>query len=173
MPRLKEVKVFDVLVSSSVEYATEMGSQLRLSVYPMNTIEEALDADVIVTTTPSMEPIIMKHFVKPGTHINAIEADARGKQELETDLIETAKIIVDDIQQASHSGEVNVPLSQGKIRMEDIYGNLGEIVAGKKLGRETNHEITIFDSTGLSTQDIICAGHVYEKMKRGEGLTSQ
>jgi len=99
------------------------------------------------------------------THINAIGADAKGKQEIETDLLKNAKVIVDDIEQASHSGEINVPLSQGVIKIEDIYGTLGEVVANIKKGRERDNEITIFDSTGLAIEDLICAKLVYKKAR--------
>ena len=65
----------------------------------------------------------------------------------------------------SHSGEINVPLSNGIIKVKDIYGTLGEIVANMKKGRENDEEITIFDSTGLGIHDIICAKFVFEKAK--------
>ena len=96
-------------------------------------------------------------------------ADAPGKQELEADILKDAKIVVDDYTQASHSGEINVPLSKGLITTRDIYGSLGEIVANKKAGRVNNEEITIFDSTGLAVLDIICARLVYEKAKKVRG----
>jgi len=112
--------------------------------------------------------VVKKQHIKPGTHINAIGADAKGKQELEADLLKNAKIIVDDIEQASHSGEINVPLSEGVIKIEDIYGTLGEVVANMKKGRENNEEITIFDSTGLAIEDITCAKLVYNKAREKE-----
>lgn len=108
---------------------------------------------------------MLKHYVRPGTHINAIGADAKGKQELETYLIKSAKTVVDDIRQACHSGEINVPMSEGKLSVEDIYGTLGEVVAGIKNGRTDDKEVTIFDSTGLAIQDIVCAGIIYAKAK--------
>ena len=74
-----------------------------------------------------------------------------------------AKVVVDDIEQASHSGEINISLSEGGIRAGGIYGTLGEVVTNIRKGQENNEEITIFDSTGLAIQDIICAKLVYEK----------
>jgi len=78
-------------------------------------------------------------------------------------LLRAAKIVVDEIEQASHSGEINVPLSQGLISIEDIYCNLSDVVAGIKKGRDNDQEITIFDSTGLAIHDIICAGLAYKR----------
>ncbi|MFB0556876.1 MAG: alanine dehydrogenase, partial [Dehalococcoidia bacterium] len=163
LPRIKEVKVFDQQKDASVTYANEMGTKLDINIRPVETIKEATEADIVVTTTPSREPVVKKQHIAPGTHINAIGADARGKQELESDLLKKAKIVIDDIEQASHSGEINVPLSQGVIKVEDIYGTLGEVVANMKKGRENNEEITIFDSTGVAIEDIICAKLVYNK----------
>lgn len=165
LPKIVEVKIFDLNRDASLRYAEEMGKRLNIYSRAVETIDEAVDADIVVTTTPSREPIVKKHHIRPGTHINAIGADAEGKQELETDLTVNSKVIVDDIEQASHSGEINVPLSQGSMRTEEIYGTLGEVIINMKRGRENNEEITIFDSTGLAIQDIICAKLVYEKTK--------
>jgi len=67
---------------------------------------------------------------------------------------------MDDIKQAIHSGEINVPLSEGIIGVGSIYGELGEIVTGLKKGRESDDEITIFSSTGLAIQDAAVANIV-------------
>jgi alanine dehydrogenase len=166
LPQIKEVKVFDLDRDISQKYVDEMTAKLGINIHPVETIQDATEADIIVTTTPSRKPVLKKQYIKPGTHINAIGADAKGKQELEADLLRSGKIIVDDIEQASHSGEINVPLSGGIIEIEDIYGTLGEVVANVKKGREDNEEITIFDSTGLAIEDVVCAKIVYEKAKK-------
>ncbi len=125
-------------------------------------LEKVCDCDVLVTTTPSTKPIVKNEFVAEGTHINAIGADAPGKQELEIEILKRAKIVVDDTHQALHGGEINVAVSNGLISEKDIHATLGEVAAGLKRGREGN-EITIFDSTGLAIQDIAVAKIVYEK----------
>ncbi len=167
-PEIEQVKVFDQNWNASLKYVDEMRARLSLNIRPVKTINEATEADIVVTTTPSRTPIIKKQHIRLGTHINAIGADAKGKQELEADLLKSAKVIVDDIEQASHSGEINVPFSDGVIRIEDVYSTLGEVVTSIKKGRENNKEITIFDSTGLAILDIICAKLVYEKAKGKE-----
>jgi len=119
-------------------------------------IENTCDCDVLVTTTPSKSPIIRSEWIKKGTHINAIGADAPGKEELDPALLVRARVFVDDPAQAIHSGEINVPISHGLYRADDIAGTLGEIVTGKKK-RAGNDTITIFDSTGLAIQDLAIA----------------
>ena len=162
LPSLNRVKVFDINVEAARKYAASMGKRLGMNIDIARTAEEAADADIVVTTTPSRSPVI-KGQVKPGTHINAIGADAKGKQELDPVILAKAKIVVDEIEQASHSGEINVPLSAGLLRLTDVYGTLGEVISGAKKGRENDAEITVFDSTGLAIQDIACAKLVYLK----------
>ena len=120
-------------------------------------------ADIVVTTTPTRQPLVRS--VSPGTHINAIGADAAGKQEIFTSLLKRAKIVIDDWTQASHSGEINIPVSRGDLAEKDVYGTLGEIVAGRKRGRRSRREITLFDSTGLAVQDVSCAEVVFRALK--------
>ena len=119
-------------------------------------LEKACDCDVLVTTTPSREPVVMSEWVQEGTHINAIGADAPGKQELDPLLLKRGIVFVDDMSQAVHSGEINVPVSRGLFNPEEIEGTLGEVVLGMKR-RESPDQITIFDSTGLAIQDLAIA----------------
>lgn len=129
-------------------------------------IEQACDCDVVVTTTPSRTPLVKDEWIREGTHINAIGADAPGKEELDPRILARARIFVDDPGQALHSGEVNVPIRDGVLRPEDIAGTLGEVVLGRKK-RESGEEITVFDSTGLAIQDLAIA---HLAMQRAEGM---
>jgi len=162
---IREVNVFDQDKEASIEYAEAMKAKLGLNIRPVATVRDAAIADILVTTTPSRGPVVYKEYIKTGTHINAIGADAAGKQELDDEIILKAKVFVDDISQACHSGEVNVPISKGLMKASSICSTLGEVVAGKRKGRESDEEITVFDSTGLAIQDIICAKLAYEKAK--------
>lgn len=132
-------------------------------------IEEACAADVLTTLTPSHGPVVRREWVKPGAHINAMGADAPGKQELEIDLLLAGRVFVDDWAQASHSGEINVAHSRGML--EEAAGSLPEVVVGRVAGRQDDEEITIFDSTGLAIQDLATAHRVYnEARRRGAGV---
>lgn len=128
-------------------------------------LEETARQEILVTITPSEKPIIKREWIEPGTHINAIGADAAGKEELDPEILKIAKIVIDDWTQASHSGEINVPLREGIIKKENIYSSLGKIVSSEKPGRENYDEITVFDSTGLAIQDLFAANLVYQRAK--------
>ncbi len=126
------------------------------------------DVDILTTTTSSRKPLV--NYVSPGTHINAIGADAKGKQEINPKILRQSKLVIDDWSQAPHSGEINVPLKKRQILKKQIHGTLGEIAIGKIKGRKSAKEITLFDSTGLAIQDVACAFTVYKALKDKKGI---
>ncbi|MDH3739717.1 MAG: ornithine cyclodeaminase family protein [Alphaproteobacteria bacterium] len=120
-------------------------------------------ADVVVTLTPARGPIVRDEWIAPGTHIAAVGADKDGDQELETAILQRARIFVDDIRQCRTDGEINVPLNQGDIAEDDIAGEIGQVVAGKMAGRMSDDEVTVFDSTGIALQDSATVPLEYER----------
>jgi len=171
LEEIEEVRVTDIVKAARERYAREMGEKLGLDVKAVDNAKKAVEgADIVVTVTPSREPIVKSEWIRPGVHINAIGADAPGKEELDPELLKRAKIVVDDLEQASHSGEINVPLAKGIITKEDIWAELGDVVAGLKPGRTSPDDITIFDSTGLAIQDAVTAALAYKKaLEKGIG----
>jgi len=159
---VEEVRVAGKSTKGVTRFIEEMRTRVKAD-YVMCDLREACACDVLVTTTPVRHPIVKAEWIRGGTHINAIGADAKGKEELAPGVLKKAKIVVDDMAQATHSGEVNVPLTEGVIGENDIYSELGRIVAGKIAGRRDSDEITIFDSTGLAIQDIATGALVYKK----------
>lgn len=161
-----EVRVWSRTAESKKRFVAEIqeGFGSKIQVIPVENIGEAVKkADVVVTTTPSRKPLVTNDMVSAGMHINCIGADAVGKEELDPEILKRAKIVVDDWAQASHSGEINVPLSNGVISKENIWGEIGQIVAGLKSGRQGRDEITIFASTGLAVQDAVTAEIAYRR----------
>jgi len=137
-----------------------------ISIASASTVEETVkEADIVITCTPSREPLVKREWVIPGMHFNCVGADAPGKEELEPSILKGTKIVVDDWEQAAHSGEINVPLSKGTLNRNDVYGEIGEVVSGLKPGRRSPDEITIFCSTGLAIQDAVTAKLVYDEAK--------
>ena len=135
-------------------------------------IQEAAASDIVCTLTPSRRPVVKREWIRPGAHINAVGADAPGKQELEPSILKEAIVVIDDLEQASHSGEINVPIQKGMYSIVEIYGTLPEIVAGKKKGRTDSKAITVFDSTGIAVEDIAVAKLLFEKARQAGGYPS-
>jgi alanine dehydrogenase len=123
------------------------------------TPEELGQCDIISTTTPSREPVLDAEWVQDGTHINAMGADAAGKQEIDPALLAQAAVVVDDWEQCSHSGEINVPVTAGDFTQDDVAATVGDIVTDDRSSLRSS--TTIFDSTGLAIQDIATAKQVY------------
>ena len=161
---IKEVKVTDIRKEVAEEYAKEMGNKLSVRVKAVKTNEEVCkNADIIVTVTMADEPLVMKRWLKPGVLIISLGS----YQELEEPIpLSSKKLIVDSWEQAMHRGELVKLVSMGKINQKNIYAELGEIVAHKKLGRENDTEIICVCLIGLGCHDIAVAGYVYEEAKR-------
>lgn len=164
-PGICEFTVFDADDDKMKSFAMIAKSKFNLNVQCAKSVEDAVrNADIVTTTTPVRTPIVKAEYIRRGTHINAFGADASGKQELKPEILRQSRIVIDNWEQASHSGEINVPLSKGVITRQDIYGDIGEIITGKKQARQSPDQITIFDSTGLSIQDISVAAEVYRRL---------
>jgi len=162
------ISVFDV------SEAAVNGLTHSFSHFPIRncSIQEAVASDIVCTLTPSRSPIIKKEWIVPGTHINAVGADAPGKQELDPSILKEAVVVVDDIKQASGSGEINVPIQKGIYSVGEVYGTLAEVVAGTKKGRVDSRDITVFDSTGIAVEDIAVAKLLFEKAQQRGGYPS-
>jgi len=164
-PNLEEIRVCDISPTAAEAFASEVKSKAVQSrvVVVASEAEAVREADIVVTTTPSKKPLVFDAWVSECTHFNCIGADAPLKEELDPAILKRAKIVVDDWAQASHSGEINVPLSKGILSEKDVWAELGDIVAGTKAARTSEDEITVFDSTGLAIQDAATVELVYKK----------
>jgi alanine dehydrogenase len=160
---IHEIKATSVSEKQTLAFKDDMELEIECEITAKKSIKEVCDCDILVTTTPSREPIVMDEWISEGTHINAIGADAPGKEEIDPRILKRARIVVDDISQASHSGEINVPFSKGLLSEKDIFCELGEVITGKKKARTNDTDITVFDSTGLAIQDVVTANMVYQK----------
>ena len=137
---------------------------------PCATIEQACrQADLLVTLTPSRRPLVKRAWLKPGVHINAVGADAPGKQELDPAILRAATVVVDDRAQALHAGELNVPVHRGQFHPRRIHATVGDILIGRARGRRSAKEITVFDSTGLAVHDVALSSAVFQQARR-QGL---
>ena len=153
-----EVLAADQRAEAAEAFALESGGRVV-------SVEEAAGCPVVCIATPSSKPVIQRAWVKPGTHINAMGADGPGKQELDPQILLSARIVIDELEQSTHGGELNVPISQGILTVANIAATLGDVIAGKAKGRTASTDITVFDSTGLAIQDVAVAAAVYERAK--------
>ena len=122
-------------------------------------------SNILITCTPSTTYFVEKQWIQPGTFIAAVGADSPGKNELDPEIISSAKIVADIKEQVIKVGETQHAIRKGLISADDIYCELGDLVAAKAIGRTSRDEIFVYDSTGTAIQDIATAAFIYEKLK--------
>ena len=113
------------------------------------------EADIIFTATPSYKPLIKEEWVRPGTHFSCIGADMSGKEEIDPEIFKTAEVFGDDQDQCFTVGECEIPFRKGYI--EKLDAEIGAVIVGDHPGRSDDNVITVFDSTGISLQDLSTA----------------
>ena len=128
--------------------------------------ELGAQSDAIITITSSFVPILKSIDVKPGTHIACMGTDTKGKQEVETALLARATIFTDEPAQAVSIGECQHAIASGILKLEDI-SELGSVIIGDHMGRSSDHEITVYDGTGVALQDLAVAKVVLERASQG------
>ena len=156
----------------SSRFAREMESRLQIPVTSTTDLAGAIgQSDIGVTCTPARQPLAGLNNLRSGTFLAAVGADNPQKQELEPVLMARSKIVCDMVEQCAVIGDLHHALDAGVVSRSDVHAELGEIVAGKKPGRESNDEVIIFDSTGMALQDVAATAIVYERAQRqGAGV---
>ena len=149
LARGRQVVLYDVDPARAQKAAQELGTGVA-------TREEALGSDLLVTMTPGHEILLPEGSLHPGQHVSLMGADGPGKAEIAVDELLRTKIFSDDWEQASHNGELVHPVEAGKLSRDEVT-ELGSVLTGESPGRESDDEITTFDSTGLAIQDLAIA----------------
>jgi alanine dehydrogenase len=170
LPNIEEIYLYDAYPATAEALAGEIGHYPQKVMVADSPAQACICADVIITAASSYKAIVMNEWIKPGTHINAIGTDTRGKQELDPKIFVSATIVVDNTNQSLYLGECQHAYDAGIITQESIYAEIGEIINGTKPRRATPSEVTIFDTTGVAIQDLATAGYaVEEALKKGIG----
>jgi len=139
--------------------AREMEDRFGLAVTAVPTAREAVvESDIVITTTPSRDPIVRAEWLRPGTHVTAMGSDGPHKRELESAVLARAdKVVADRLDQCLRLGEIHHAVAAGAIAARDVHAELGEVAAGLKPGRTSDEEITVADLTGVGVQDAAVA----------------
>lgn len=169
---IRRVYGWDSDPAAAATYARRMSAECGIEVVVAPTLRAATRASqAIVTCTSSAVPFLDVDDVAPGTFIAAIGADNPEKSEIRPALMARAKVVADLRTQAAVMGDLHHAIGAGMMSASDIHAELGELIAGRKRGREHDDEIIIFDGTGTGIQDVAAAARAYEKAcERGVGL---
>ncbi|MBU1699501.1 MAG: ornithine cyclodeaminase family protein [Candidatus Eisenbacteria bacterium] len=160
---LEKVYVLDLVTKARDKFAHDMSETFGIEMIPTDDAEMAVkDSDIIITASSSPNPVFDGNWMKPGTHINNIGSHSPTARELDTTTVKRSKFVA-DLKEANlaEAGDILIPIKEGAVTQDHIYASLGEIVTGRKAGRENPKEITLFKSCGLAIQDISTALSIY------------
>ncbi|MBP1819643.1 hypothetical protein [Mycobacterium sp. OAE908] len=131
-------------------------------------IEEAVrSADVLITATQAREPLVQGAWLHPGMHITAVGADDATKCELDSTALRHARVFVDTRESAAANGDVHRAMCSGRYALEELSGELGEVISGKTAGRTSENDVTIAKFVGIGAQDLVAAEVTLAKLGIG------
>lgn len=147
--------------------AERMAAQLKLEVSPVDSAGAAVaGADIVVTATSAREPIVAGDWFAEGVHINCVGSGLPDRRELDDQIVLRSKIVVDTYASAlEEAGDLLIPMANGLLTTEAIHAELGEIITGRRPGRTSEREITLFKSVGVALQDVAAAAWAYRRAR--------
>jgi alanine dehydrogenase len=158
LARGRAVSLWDARRDAAEKAAEELGEGAGVA----TDAAEALSADIVATVTPGFEVLFEPGSLHAGQHVSLMGADGPGKAEIAVDELLRARVVCDEWEQASHNGDIGRAVDDGRLRREDV-AELGRVLTGEEDGRHDEHEITVFDSTGLAVQDLAVTLAVYRR----------
>ena len=158
---IEEVYAIDTSEDAARAFSRDTGARI---------VDAPVEADIVVTCTPARAPVL--HRAARGTFVAAVGADSSEKREIAADLMASAKVVTDVTEQCVAIGDLRHAIVEGRMTREDVHAELGDVVACRRPGRESDDEVVVFDSTGMALQDVAAAALVYERaLALGRGRT--
>ena len=159
-PNLDELSVYSRSEERREAFAERVRAETGIRVRALGTVDEAVDGvDVIVTATNAPEPVLLDHHVHSGQHISAIGI----RSEIAPEAIARCYVVADGRDEALHDGKFSTAIQAGLVTEPDLGAELGDVLEGITPGRTTDEQITLFDSSGVAIQDVVCARHAWQR----------
>jgi ornithine cyclodeaminase/alanine dehydrogenase len=164
--RIERIVVCGSSAEKSRAFAERLRGEVTAEIVPASSADEVAAADIVVTGTTSTTPLFAGGLLRPGTHVNNVGSHAAAAREMDTEAVVRSTVVVDSYEAAwAESGDILIPIEEGAISREHVVAELGEIVAGKKPGRQRPDELTLFKSNGLAFQDAVTAALAVERAR--------
>jgi alanine dehydrogenase len=167
----RHIRAYDQDAAKARAFAAAVETEMGIPTTAVENIRDAVSgSDIVITCTTARHYFVEREMVRPGTFVAGVGADNEDKQELEPRLLAESTLVVDLIDQCAAIGDLHHALAAGVMSRADVHAELGEIIAGRKPGRTSDDEITVFDSSGTALQDVAAAATVYRHaLEQGEG----
>ena len=159
---IEKIMVFSRSKPSAEKFCSTLANQVQCEIGEK---ESLLEADIVCTTTPASSPLFETDKIKPGCHLNVVGSAQPSFREVPTGLVARSKIIVDKKEACEQeAGDLIIPVQEGSWSFEQVHGELGQVVSGDIIARESENEITLFKSVGNAIQDHAMAHLIMEKI---------
>jgi ornithine cyclodeaminase len=166
-----EVRVWGRNVDRAGELAGALASELQLRVEPVSDLAAAcMTADVVCATTHAAEPVVLRQLLEPGTHVTSVGYNVAGR-EVDSQTVVDALVVVESREAAlaappAGATDLRIPIEEGLITATHIHAELGELIAGRRDGRTSDEQITLYKSVGVAAQDVAAAALVLASARR-------
>jgi alanine dehydrogenase len=162
---VKEIRVFDIDSTKAQAFAQELELEFQVDARAVSDVRDAVSGcDLVVTATAAKSPVFDGDWLEEGTHVTGMGSNTPGKRELDGTVFRRSTVIVDFKDQAlQEAGDLQHALRTGAIPAEAIDVELGDIITGRKPGRQNDREITLFKSVGMAIEDVATATFAYEQ----------
>ena len=163
--KIAKIKIYSPSGASARTVKDELEPLVKLPIEPAPSAEAAVrGADLVVTATSAPTPVLDRAWLKPGAHINAVGSHRPDLRELDAATLKAARLFVDSRDAImAECGDVLLAIKDGAIQAGDASTEIGEVLAGKKPGRTSSSDITLYKSVGIAVQDVATAALVYRK----------
>lgn len=169
---VRRARVASLRQDHARKFAEEMGPRYSFPIEPVESVEAAVrGADLIVTATTSVEPILKREWISAGAHLNVVGSSIPTTREIDSATMAAASLFVDRRESTiNEGGDYLFALREGAIGADHIKGEIGEVLIEARPGRTSAEEITLFKSLGLAVEDLASAEYLYRKaMEAGAG----
>ena len=171
---LRRVRIWSRNPDRAAALALEQRSRFNFPIEAEAMADAAVrGADIVATVTASAEPILQRGWLKEGVHINAVGSSIPTSREIDTPTMAAARLFVDRRESAlAEAGDLLIPMLEGAVKGDHVQAELGEVLTGKKPGRRSARELTLFKSLGLAVEDVASAAYVFRRAREtGTGQT--
>ncbi len=164
---VRQIDIWSRNEAHASELARNIAERYDISIrISPNALEAVKGADIICTTTASKEPVVCGEWISPGAHINAVGSSTPAARELDTAAIQRSRLFTDRYESLfNEAGDFLIPKQEGAVTDAHVQGELSEVLAGTKTGRENPDDITCYKSLGIAMEDLFAAWHIYNKIK--------
>jgi ornithine cyclodeaminase/alanine dehydrogenase-like protein (mu-crystallin family) len=161
--KLNQIKLYSPSGTSAAIVKQELEPEVGIAIEVATSAEKAVrDSDLVVTVTTAKEPILKPDWLKPGAHINAVGSHRPDLREIDGATLARAKVVVDSREAImAECGDILLAIKEKSLREQNIHAEIGEVLAGAKVGRSSPAEITLYKSVGIAIHDVATANLVY------------